>query len=161
MINKNMRFFNGMCLRGHGLTIQSFCYINPPEIYRRFLWNILNVFKQFLDALKRLGIAHDIKWKPSRVKWQAVILQQGFNITALSCTVVTVGETDFLFANGCAVCFGPDQEYGPTGLFLFSRNRRTNVLQQRVSLGPSGERGDATGIAAIVKAYPHEMFASQ
>ncbi len=89
-------------------------------------------FKQFLDILKRLGIKFTINWGPTKESWQKAILEAGYNVTALACTVVEVGDIEFLFCNSKLCWLSGDEGYGPEGLFMMSRDKKTEKVQNRI-----------------------------
>ena len=75
-------------------------------------------WKQFLDALKVLGIQHTILWQMPKEEWQDRILEAGFNVTSIGCCAVVIGRETFVFSMGQAIWYG-DEGHGPSGAFLF------------------------------------------
>lgn len=112
-------------------------------------------FKAFLDTLKRLGIQHMIHWGPTKEEWQGIITDAGYCITALACTTVHVGPQAFLFSNGPLEWDEREIGYGPSGLFMLSRNTETGVVTPRIFYAVDGHQDDTlTGLAAIKEEYP-------
>lgn len=109
-------------------------------------------FKQLLDTLKRLGIKFSLNYDPTKKDWQRIILNAGFNITALSCTVVEVGDTEYLFSDGQLVWDSRGKGYGPSGLFMFSRNKKTRRVTQRV-YKTDNSQVLAIGLDAVKRTY--------
>ena len=89
-------------------------------------------FKQCIDTLKILGIPHIIEWHAEKKDWQRAISLAGYNITALACTIVQVGSEELLFSNGQVEWDENEKGYGPSGLFMLSRNRRTKTIKNRI-----------------------------
>ena len=115
-------------------------------------------FKQFIDTLKRLGIVFSLRYNLTltRDEWQKIIVEAGYNITALACTVVEVGDMEALFSNK-PILWRDEKSCGPDGLFVLSRNKRTNEVQNRVYYD-KGERCE--GVAAVMATYPREHWNS-
>jgi len=112
-------------------------------------------YRRFLDTLKLLGVKHEINWGPTKEKWQKVILDAGYNITALACVVVSVEKIDFLFCTGKADWRkGSEEGFGPGGVFLLSRDSRTGKVQNRVRYNRmSNELFKEVGVRALRAQY--------
>lgn len=110
-------------------------------------------FRQFLDTLKRLGIKFSINWRPTREIWQKIIKTAGYNVTALGCTIVKVGDTEYLFCNG-PICWTGGIGYGPSGLFMLSRGKTTKEVQKRALFISDGDWAPLEGWRAAVARYP-------
>ena len=110
-------------------------------------------FKQFLDTLKRLGIKFSINWRPARQVWQQIIKTARYDVTALSCVVVEVGNTEYLFSNG-PLCWTELCGYGPSGLFMLSRDKISNKIENRTLFSDNGHRMPVEGWQAAVAKYP-------
>lgn len=111
-------------------------------------------FKRFIDTLRTLGIKFSINHGPTKKKWQRVISEAGFNLTALACTIVEVGEVDYLFSNGQPHWTDDDKGHGPAGVLLLSRNTRSKEIQNRVCYDPrTGDLLSETGLLALQRQY--------
>lgn len=113
-------------------------------------------FKQFLDTLRRLGIEHTINYGPTKKDWQRAIIHAGYNVTTIACTVVEVGSQQLLFCNGQLQWDSQDQGYGPRGLFMLSRDKRTKRVLQRRHYNPNdgSARSRNTNLNAARAQYP-------
>lgn len=85
-------------------------------------------FGRLLDTFKALGIDFNINWGPTKAEWQKIILDAGYNLTALACTVVVVGNTEFLFSNGQAIWDKEGNGFGPSGVYLLRRDKATGIV---------------------------------
>jgi hypothetical protein len=110
-------------------------------------------FKQFLDTLKRLGIAHEMNWLPSKEEWQQIILDAGYNITALACTVISVGDMDFLFCNSSVIWTDDEQPIGPSGLLLLSRKKSGEIIPRVRYNARDGRQVPSQNLDAIKDQY--------
>ena len=112
-------------------------------------------FKQFLDTLRNLGIEHSLNHGPTKKDWQRTITKAGYHITALACTVVEVGSQQFLFCNGQLQWDDRDQGFGPRGLFMLCRNKKSRRVLQRQHYNPNdGSLRPGTGLNAAQSQYP-------
>ena len=119
-------------------------------------------FKQFLGALRRLGINHQLNWGPTKESWQDIILRSGFALTALACMVIEVGDQEFLFSNGQPHWDERENGYGPAGVFLLSRNKTTGEVTRRRYFNPrDGVRGEGTGLRAMQRLYQFHVPETQ
>ena len=105
-------------------------------------------FKQFLDTLKQLGIEFSINWQPTKQVWQKIIEAAGYNVTALACTVVEIGNTQFLFSNG-PLLWENEQGRGLNGLFMLTKNKTSNEVRNRTL-------GALKGRHAAIAKYPDQ-----
>jgi hypothetical protein len=111
-------------------------------------------FKQFIDALRRLGISFEIDYAPAKKRWQKIIFDVGYYVTVLGCLVVRVGDTEHLFSTG-AVCWTiKEQAIGPTGLFLLSRNKAGKVTPRCRFVPSVSLFSTDTNLKAIMAQYP-------
>lgn len=110
----------------------------------------------FFRTLEMLGIVYEFNFAPSKEDWQKPILDAGYNITSLACTVIIVGDTEYLFCNG-PVGWTGDESVGPAGLFLLSRNKSTGEISPRRrfirSNGCAPVFSDETNLEAIQGQY--------
>jgi hypothetical protein len=111
-------------------------------------------FGIFLLIHRNLGIPAFINWRPTKKEWQRAISRAGYNITALACSVIRVGQVEYLFADGQVVWGDDEKGYGPRGLFMLSRNIVTRKVTNRTLLGDDGVPTTTKGIAAIKAQYP-------
>ena len=112
-------------------------------------------FKQFLDTLRRLGIKHTINHGPTKEDWQHIITRAGYNVTAFACTVIEVGHQQFLFCNSHLQWDNKDQGYGPSGLFMLCRDKRSKRIIHRQRYNPfDGSLESDTGLKAAQAQYP-------
>ena len=112
-------------------------------------------FKQFLDTLRRLGIEHSINHGPTKKDWQRTIINAGYDVTALACTVIEVGFQEFLFCNGQLQWDDKDRGYGPSGLLMLSRDKKTRrVLNRRLYNPNNGSLRPGIGLRAAQSQYP-------
>ncbi len=114
-------------------------------------------FGQFLDTLKRLGIKFSIDWQPTKEAWQQIIKTAGYKITTLGCAVVEVGNTEYLFSHGL-LCWAEGGGYGPSGLFMLSRNKTSNEVQNRILYNDDGSQAPLEGWRAAVAKYPDQYW---
>ncbi len=118
-------------------------------------------FKQFIDMFKRLGIKFSINWQPTKQVWQQIIKTAGYSITALACTVVEVGNTKYLFSNGL-LCWAKSGGYGPSGLFMLSKDKTSNEVRNRTFFNDGGDWTSAwtslEGWGAAVAKYPDQYW---
>ena len=114
-------------------------------------------FGQFLDTLKRLGIKFSINWQPAKQAWQQIIKTAGYNIAALACAVVEVGNTEYLFSNG-PLCWAKGGGYGPSGLFMLSRDKTSNEVLNRTLHNDGGDQAPLEGWRAAVANYPDQYW---
>jgi hypothetical protein len=77
-------------------------------------------FKNFIDTIKSASIPHEIEWATdsTREKWQKIILDCGYNVTALATVIVRVGSTDFMFCTH-------------VGTFMLLRDNATGKIEKR------------------------------
>ncbi len=114
-------------------------------------------FRFFIELLRIIGIKFDINWGPTKEEWQRHIFDSGFSVTALSCTVVSTADTDFLFANGQAHWTArPERGYGPYGALLLSRSKATGKVAKRGYFDSKEEKflGSILGLEAVKHSYP-------
>ncbi len=120
-------------------------------------------FKRFLDTLKILGIKYSLNHgdRDAKENWQDIILKAGYNLTALACTAVVVGDIEYIFSNGQAhwkTTSVRELGYGPRGLFLLSRNRKTKEVQNRVAYNfMTNALLKGEGLEAAKITYPDEF----
>jgi len=114
-------------------------------------------FQQFLETLRLLGITFTINWHPTKDEWQQHVLDAGYNITVLSCTVVEIDSSAFLFANGQAD-WRNETGFGPSGVFLLRRDAKTGVVTNRKAINfGTGESSGITGLAALRLTYDYRI----
>ena len=114
-------------------------------------------FKQLLDILKRLGIKHEIHWGPTRETWQKVISDAGYHIAALACTVIEIGDEEHLFSTGQADWDKKENGYGPMGVYLLRKNKKTGQIETRQQYDAYDAEGRETslqGLDALEATYP-------
>jgi hypothetical protein len=112
-------------------------------------------FKQFLDTLRRLGISYTINHRPTKEDWQHIISRAGYNVTAFACTVIEIGYQQFLFCNSQLQWDNKDRGYGPAGLFMLCRNKKTKRIINRQRYNPfDGSLQSGTGLKAARAQYP-------
>lgn len=110
-------------------------------------------FYQFTDMLRSQGIDYSINWGPTKKEWQRVINRAGYNVTALACTVVEVGDNQHLFCNGKVIWDKDEKGYGPEGLYMLTRNKRTRRVINRIYGGVDGHSDIFKGPSAIIKKF--------
>ena len=111
-------------------------------------------FKQFLDTLRRLGIEHLVNHGLTKKDWQRTITRAGYNVTALACTVIEVGSQQFLFCNGQLEWDSQERGYGPRGLFMLCRDKKSRRTLNRRHFNPDGPSRPGTGLKAAQAQYP-------
>lgn len=122
---------------------------------------MITEFQLCIDTLRRLGIVFSINWSPTKADWQKIICEAGYVITALACTVIEVDDTELLFSKGKLDCSG-EKEFGPSALFMLSRNKASGKIQKRVryNMG-NGKLLPGRGLRAAKRAYPGEFSRKQ
>ncbi len=111
-------------------------------------------FRRFIVTLRILGIKYSFNWGPTIEKWQDILTRAGYNITALACNVIEVGDIELLFSSGKAHWTDDGSGHGPRGVFLLSRNKTTGEIQNRVNYKfADGELLPETGLSALRQTY--------
>jgi hypothetical protein len=113
-------------------------------------------FAELLNALKRLGIPYTTNHNLTKEKWQKIILEQGYNLTAFACSTLTSGNVDWLFANTSVGWTKDEEAVGPGGLLLFGRDTKTDkILKRRVNNRNGDGFREVYNLDAIKAEYSH------
>jgi hypothetical protein len=116
-------------------------------------------YREFIETLRRLGIEFSFNYGPTKKNWQNIITRQGFNLTALACHVIIVGDSEHLFSTGQACWTNNDKGYGPEGVHILSRSKKTRkVTPRRYHDHVTGVATGIRGLEALKAQYPHHEW---